>query len=80
MAQSIPPQVYAQTRDWAWLTFSFGEWQEKSEIVDFIRQTFNYRGSTPTQYAEAFLRKGVENRDFELRNRQWRWIVHGRPA
>lgn len=71
----LPKQVIERTREWAF-GFNFGEWFDKAEIVEFIRQEFNYGGTTPEQYAERFIRRGVENRDFETRHKQWRWIVH----
>lgn len=75
MAAHLPELVIDRTRDWCF-EFNFGEWFDNAEIEDFIRREFNYSGSTPRQYAERFIKRAVDNRDFETRHKQWRWIVH----
>jgi hypothetical protein len=73
--------VLDRTRDWAF-QFSFGEWQPRATIHDFMRDEFGYGGSTPKQMARRFLKRGVEANDFEVRlgGREWRWIVHSSGA
>lgn len=65
-------------RNWAWDQFPFGEWFPKTEIRDFIRDQFGYKGSTPEQCTSQFLTEGVKRQDFELRanGKEWRWIDH----
>lgn len=75
MNANIPQVVIDTTREWCF-QFSAGEWQDRKEIVDFIRSEFNYAGDTPNQYAGKFIARGVANHDFETRLRQWRWIVY----